>query len=157
MRESGYQVADTSNGRCTVTNFPVAEISVTYNTAESNKAVAEFMQAQWKQNLGITVPLKNMEWKTFLPVRKAVDYDGMARAGWVGDYMDPNTFLKLFYWTEQRQLNRLLRSGSSIKCWNAANSETDAQKRFELLARAEFHMMQSQPIAPLQDAGDELD
>ena len=33
---------------------------------------------------------------------------------------------------------------------NAANSETDAQKRFELLARAEFYMMQSQPVAPLQ-------
>jgi len=33
---------------------------------------------------------------------------------------------------------------------NAANSETDAEKRYELLARAEFYMMQSQPIAPLQ-------
>lgn len=149
LKESGYTVADKPDGRCAVSNFPVGEISVTYNTAESNKAAAEFMQAQWKQNLGITVPLKNMEWKTFLPVRKAVEYDGMARAGWVGDYMDPNTFLKLFYGPDNDsstgyydpQFDRML---------NAANSETDAQKRFELLARAEFHMIQSQPIAPLQ-------
>lgn len=149
LRESGYQVADEANGRCKVSNFPVEEISVTYNTAESNKAAAEFMQAQWKQNLGITVPLRNMEWKTFLPLRKAVNYDGMARAGWVGDYMDPNTFLKLFYGLNNDsstgyydpQFDRML---------IAANSETDAQKRFELLARAEFYMMQSQPIAPLQ-------
>jgi oligopeptide transport system substrate-binding protein len=149
MRESGYQVADTSNGRCTVSNFPVEEISVTYNTAESNKAVAEFMQAQWKQNLGITVPLKNMEWKTFLPVRKAVDYDGMARAGWVGDYMDPNTFLKLFYGPDNDSSTGYY-DPQFDKMLNAANSETDPQKRFELLARAEFYMIQSQPIAPLQ-------
>lgn len=149
MRESGYQVQDTEGGRCRVTNFPVEEISITYNTAESNKAVAEFIQAQWKQNLGITVPLKNMEWKTFLPVRKAVDYQGMARAGWVGDYMDPNTFLILFYgpnndsstgWYDPK-FDRML---------VAANSETDSQKRLELLARAEFFMLQSQPVVPLQ-------
>ncbi len=149
LRESGYQVADKADGRCAVSNFPVAEISVTYNTAESNKAAAEFMQAQWKQNLGITVPLKNMEWKTFLPVRKAVDYDGMARAGWVGDYMDPNTFLKLFYGPDNDSSTGYY-DPQFDKMLNAANSETDAQKRFELLARAEFYMMQSQPVAPLQ-------
>ncbi len=149
MRESGYQVADTSNGRCAVSNFPVEEVSITYNTAESNKAAAEFIQAQWKQNLGITVPLKNMEWKTFLPVRKAVEYDGMARAGWVGDYMDPNTFLKLFYGPNNDSSTGYY-DPKFDRMMDAANSETEPQKRLELLARAEFYMMQSQPIAPLQ-------
>ncbi|GIU81429.1 MAG: hypothetical protein KatS3mg006_0493 [Pyrinomonadaceae bacterium] len=149
MREAGYQVRDKENGRCEVLNFPADEVSVTYNTSESNKAVAEFMQAQWKQNLGITVQLRNMEWKTFLPTRKALDYKGMARAGWVGDYMDPNTFLKLFYgpdndsstgWYDPK-FDRML---------DEANSETDPEKRFELLARAEFYMLQAQPVIPLQ-------
>ena len=36
------------------------------------------------------------------------------------------------------------------KMLNAANSETNPQKRYELLARAEFYMMQSQPVVPLQ-------
>ena len=58
---------------------------------------AEFVQAQWKQNLGITVPLKNMEFRTFLPLLNKVDYEGFARRGWVGDYMDPYTFLSLYY------------------------------------------------------------
>lgn len=149
MRESGYQVQDREDGRCTVTNFPIEEMSVTYNTAESNKAVAEFLQAQWKQNLGLTVPLKNMEWKTFLPVRKAVDYQGMARAGWVGDYMDPNTFLKLFYGPNNDSSTGYY-DPKFDQMMNQANSETDPQKRLELLARAEFYMMQSQPVAPWQ-------
>ena len=38
-----------------------------------------------------------MEWKTYLKFRSAVEYKGMARAGWVGDYMDPYTFLSQFY------------------------------------------------------------
>ena len=41
--------------------------------------------------------LKNMEWKTFLVTRAELDYKGIGRAGWVGDYMDPYSFLNLFY------------------------------------------------------------
>jgi oligopeptide transport system substrate-binding protein len=43
----------------------VDQVEYIYNTQESNKAMAEWMQAQWKQNLGITDQLRNMEWKTF--------------------------------------------------------------------------------------------
>jgi oligopeptide transport system substrate-binding protein len=149
MREAGYQVQDTDGGRCRVTNFPVEEMNVTYNTAESNKAVAEFLQAQWKQNLGITIPLRNMEWKTFLKERKEVNYMGMARAGWVGDYMDPNTFLKLFYGSNNDSSTGYY-DPKFDEMMDKANSETDPQKRLELLARAEFYMMQSQPVAPWQ-------
>lgn len=149
MRESGYQVQDTEGGKCKVTNFPVEEVNVTYNTAESNKAAAEFLQAQWKQNLGITVPLRNMEWKTFLKERKDVNYMGMARAGWVGDYMDPNTFLKLFYGPNNDSSTGYY-DPKFDDMMDAANSERDPQKRLELMARAEFYMMQSQPVAPWQ-------
>jgi len=31
--------------------------------------MAEYMQAQWKQNLGITVPVRAMEFKTFVDAR----------------------------------------------------------------------------------------
>ena len=33
-------------------NFPRAPLEILYNTTESNKQTAEFVQAQWKQNLG---------------------------------------------------------------------------------------------------------
>ena len=36
------------------------------------------MQAQWKQNLGITVMLSNMESKTYMAARAKLDYKGFA-------------------------------------------------------------------------------
>lgn len=151
MKEAGYTVK--MNGeKCDVTDFPGDDIQLSYNTAESNKQVAEFVQQQWKQNLGITVQLKNMEWKTYLKYRSAVEYKGMARAGWVGDYMDPYTFLSQFYSPK---------NDSSTGWWDpkydemldAANNTKDLTKRFEKMAEAEFYMLQNQPVIPLSTNG----
>ncbi|MCI1209789.1 MAG: peptide ABC transporter substrate-binding protein [Treponema sp.] len=73
-------------------NFPV--MTVIYNTNEGHKKIAEYVQQEWKKNLGIDVQLQNMEWATFLDKRQANDFQ-IARAGWVGDYQDPSNFLEL--------------------------------------------------------------
>lgn len=147
LAEAGFAVSG-SEGAYNCPGFPVDKVNINYNTAESNKAVAEFIQAQWKQNLGITVPLKNMEFKTFLPMLNKVEYEGFGRRGWIGDYMDPFTFLGLFYtktndgatgWWKKEFDDLLTKS----------NVELDEQKRYELMAEAEFMMMQEQPVIPL--------
>jgi oligopeptide transport system substrate-binding protein len=152
MKEAGYQVQPGDGGKCKVTNFPADKMTLTYNTSESNKQVAEFVQAQWKQNLGIEVQIKNMEWKTFLPYRSKIEYTGAGRAGWVGDFVDPYTFLSQFY-TKQND--------SSTGWWNPkydallekANKTADPTERFRILAEAEFMMMQEQPVIPLVTSG----
>ncbi|MGX8678439.1 MAG: peptide ABC transporter substrate-binding protein [Sphaerochaetaceae bacterium] len=73
--------------------FPT--ITILYNTSDSHKAIAEFIQQEWKTNLGINVELVNQEWATYLSNRNAGNFM-VARAGWVGDYQDPNTFLDMF-------------------------------------------------------------
>ncbi|MGI8543746.1 MAG: peptide ABC transporter substrate-binding protein [Aridibacter sp.] len=151
MEKAGYTVK--KNGeKCKVTDFPADDIQLSYNTAESNKQVAEFIQAQWKQNLGITVQLKNMEWKTYLPYRSSIEYTGMARAGWVGDFMDPYTFLSQFYSPK---------NDSSTGWWDpkfdemldAANNTKDPTARLEKLAEAEFYLLQDMPVIPLAAQG----
>ncbi len=152
MKKAGYTVQPKDGGKCKVTDFPATEMSISYNTAESNKQVAEFVQAQWKQNLGVEIQIKNMEWKTYLPYRSKVEYTGAARAGWVGDYVDPFTFLSQFY-TQNND--------SSTGWWNEkydqllerANNTADPTKRFELLAEAEFMMLEDQPVIPLATQG----
>jgi oligopeptide transport system substrate-binding protein len=129
-------------------SFPVGDVMITYNTSESNKSTAEFAQAQWKQNLGITVQLKNMEQKTWLPMMNKLEYQGFGRRGWVGDYMDPYTFLYLYYspqnagatgWWDPK-FDRML---------DEANNTVDPQARLEKLAAAELYMMQQQIVVPL--------
>ncbi|HKL58805.1 MAG TPA: peptide ABC transporter substrate-binding protein, partial [Sphaerochaeta sp.] len=73
--------------------FPT--FSILYNTDEGHKQAAEFIQQEWKNNLGINVTLENQEWQTYLSNRNQGNFT-VARAGWVGDYSDPNTFLDMF-------------------------------------------------------------
>ncbi|MCI0342143.1 MAG: peptide ABC transporter substrate-binding protein [Planctomycetales bacterium] len=71
------------------------KIEILYNTLESHKTVAEAIADMWQQNLGITVGLHNAEWKVYLDQVDRIDYH-IARAGWIGDYLDPNTFLDMW-------------------------------------------------------------
>ena len=145
LAEAGYRDA---TGQYDPVTFPIGDVELTYNTTERNRQIAEYVQAQWKQNLGLTVPLKNMEWKTFLDHRAKLEYKGVARSGWVGDYMDPNTFLELFTtrtgdngtgWYDQKYVDTL----------KAANRETDPAKRYAMMAQAEKMLLDAQPVIPL--------
>jgi oligopeptide transport system substrate-binding protein len=147
LAEAGYTVTEHDDGSFTCSGFPV-DVEFIYNTQESNRAMGEFMQGQWKQNFGITVSLRNMEWKTFVDVRSKLEYKGFSRSGWSADYMDPFTFLSLFYtqggsnytgWWDQKYVDML----------DEANRTLDKQKRYELLGRAEKFLIDAQPVIPL--------
>ena len=140
MSEAGYKVIPTTGGRCRVENFPIDKVSILYNTTESNKAVQEFIQAQWKQNLGLTVPLKNQEWKTFLVTRNNLEYDSNARGAWVGDYMDPFAFLSLHY-GEKNEGATGWHDDKYDKMCDEGNRTADPAKRYEILAGADFCML----------------
>lgn len=148
IKKAGYTVVPARDGRCRVKDFPVGDVNITYNTKEEHKQVAEFVQAQWKQNLGIEVQIKNLEWKTYLEHRGKVQYKGAIRAGWVGDYIDPYTYSQFFYST---------RNDSGTGWWNAeydqlirkANSTRDPERRLEILAEAEYLVLADQPVIPL--------
>jgi oligopeptide transport system substrate-binding protein len=147
LAEAGFPVQE-SGGKFSCPSFPADKIAISYNTQESNRQIAEFIQAQWKQNLGITVPLKNMEFKTFLPMRNRLEYEGFAQSLWSGDYVDPYTFLGLHYGKNNNGA-----SGFYDPKYDAmldeANSELNPAERYKKLARAEFYLMEQQPVVPL--------
>ena len=145
LAEAGYRDA---NGAYDPATFPISLVELTYNTSERNRQIAEFVQAQWKQNLQLTVPIKNMEWKTFLDHRAKLEYRGMARAGWVGDYMDPYTFLDLFS-TKFGDNGTGWSPPEYVRAVHSANREHDPMKRYQMLARAEKMLLDAQPIIPL--------
>lgn len=148
LGEAGFPVSG-SEGNWSCDSFPVDQVGILYNTNDNNKSIAEFIQAQYKQNLGITLQLKNEEWKTFLNTRKNLDYGGLGRAGWIGDYMDPLSFLKLFY-GKNNDSSTGWYNPKFDKLIDDANKQADPAKRFELMALAEFMVMQDQPVLPWQ-------
>jgi oligopeptide transport system substrate-binding protein len=148
LGDAGFPVTKNDDGfECK--SFPVAQVEYIFNTNSSNKAMAEFMQAQWKQNLGITVPLRSMEFKTYMPARTKLEYKGFAVGLWSADYMDPFTFLGIF--TTPRGVN-----GTGwydldyVAMLDEANRTLDHQKRYELLAKAEKYLLDAQPVIPIE-------
>jgi oligopeptide transport system substrate-binding protein len=149
LGEAGYPVTKKADGTYECKSFPVDQVDYNFNTQSSNKSMAEFMQAQWKQNLGVTVPLKSTEFKTFMAMRSKLEYKGFALGIWGADYMDPFTFLSLFYtptgdqgsgWWDEKYADML----------DEANRTLDKQKRYELLAKAEKFLLDAQPLIPIE-------
>ena len=68
------------------------KMQIRYNTSENHKNTAVAIQEQLKP-LGVEVTLLNTDTKTHYEfLEQKGDYD-VARAGWIADYKDPETFL----------------------------------------------------------------
>ena len=125
--------------------LPPFELS--YNTSEGHKKVAEALQAMWKKALGIEIQLLNMEWKVFLSTISNGDYS-IARAGWIGDYVDANTFLHLWRTGD----------GNNLTGWSNADYDLSLQlaeqsleplERFTHFQKCEDLLADEVPILPL--------
>ncbi len=125
--------------------FP--RIEILYNTEESHRTIAELVRKQWQEGLGIEVRTRNQEWGTFLNSTHQLQFD-VCRRAWIGDYIDPNTFLDM--WVTGGGNNETGYSNPDYdKLIGEAGKETDAQKRLDLLLKAERILMDELPIVPI--------
>ena len=117
-----------------------------YNSEGQHKDICQIIQQNWAE-IGVNVELTNQEWAVFLNTRQQGDYE-IARHGWVGDYIDPMTFLDL--WTTDGGNNDAGFSNAEYdELIAAAKVETDSDKRNELLRQAEDILMDEMPILPI--------
>ncbi len=73
--------------------FP--KLGIVFNTRDDHRQIAELVAAQLQENLGVEVTPYNQEWQSYLATVRTGEYD-LARAAWIGDYVDPNTFLDMW-------------------------------------------------------------
>jgi len=73
-------------------NFPVLEFKT---NPGSGVIIAEAVQQMWKENLNIDMIITQEDWSVFQKNRQTKNYV-VCRADWIGDYLDPMTFLQLF-------------------------------------------------------------
>ncbi|MBA3707946.1 MAG: peptide ABC transporter substrate-binding protein [Planctomycetes bacterium] len=135
-------------GRPSFKTKPFPPVELLYNTSENNKAIAEAIVSQWKDALGVTVTLRNSEWKVYLADMDALKFD-VCRGSWVGDYNDANTFLDMF----------VTNGGNNRTGWSntdydrlvgESQREGDPAKRLVLLQRLERILVEEQfPIMPI--------
>ena len=125
--------------------FP--ETGLLYNTLESHKQLALAITDMWRENLGLNIQPYNQEWRVFLKSENSMEYQIM-RQGWIGDYLDPNSFLDLFL-TGGGNNNTGWSNAAYDNLIKSAAKEHDAGKRFQLLREAEAILIDEQPIIPI--------
>ena len=122
-------------------------LEILYNTHEQHKAVAELVRKQWQRELGITVTLRNEAWPAYQDRLRMIRYD-VGRQAWIGDYIDPNTFLDLFVSdNENNQTNWADDHYDELIA--AAERESDQEKRLAILREAEEMLMDEMPLVPI--------
>lgn len=140
-------------------------IEILYNTSEDHAAIAEMIQQQLRKTLNIDVRLRNEEWNSYLISVNQLQYD-LGRAGWIGDYVDPNTFLDMFIsdgtnnqtgWRHD-EYTRLIEDATSaisaterdtVSIAVGATGPAAIPARLDLLHQAEAILMDELPIVPL--------
>jgi oligopeptide transport system substrate-binding protein len=136
LAEAGYP-----NGE----GFPRVELL--FNTSEGHRKIAEAIVEMWAKHLNIKPVLDNTEWKVFLDRQSHLDYD-VSRSGWLGDYLDPLTFLELF-----RTGNGNNDSGWSNPRYDAlieaAFVAPSPDEHYRLMREAEAILVEDMPIAPV--------
>tara|TARA_R110002049_G_scaffold4601_5_gene32046 strand:+ start:72741 stop:74678 length:1938 start_codon:yes stop_codon:yes gene_type:complete len=125
----------------------IPKMTMLYNTSEGHRAIAEVIQQQLQNNLNVKVELQNMEWGSFLDKTTQKDYD-IARAGWIADYPDPNTFLDMWV-TDGPQNNTNWSNAEYDGLIIAAGREADQSKRMKLLQQAEQIWVDEMPVIPI--------
>ncbi|MDD4503593.1 MAG: peptide ABC transporter substrate-binding protein [Clostridiaceae bacterium] len=135
LAETGFKAEDFS------------KFSILYNTMEAHKKIAQAVQEMWRSNLGIELQLENVDFQVKLDREKAGDYQ-ISRAGWIGDYIDPMTFIDL--WVSDGAFNDAKYSNAEYdKLVLEAKGTTDQKIRMENMRKAENMLMADMPVLPV--------
>ncbi len=123
-------------------------VEVRYNTSENHKKLAIAVAAMWKQALGVKTRLVNEEWKVFLENRKQKQVTQVFRAGWIGDYNDPYTFMEILH--SKHGLNDSAYYNPEYDALlRQASMEGDPKKRFAIMRQAEELILRDHPVMPI--------
>jgi len=104
----------------------------------------EYLEAQWRENLGVDILLERVEWATLLDrLRKGLPR--MFSLAWIADYPDPDNFLRVgFPWEatgwRNEAYDRLVEEARRVR---------DQAARMKLYRQADRILVEETAIMPL--------
>jgi oligopeptide transport system substrate-binding protein len=112
---------------------------------EYQPRLAEVLQAQWKKELGVNLTITPLEQKTWVQNQQTLNYT-LSGAGWIGDFVDPVTFLDLF----------VSGGGNNWTGWASPayddlirHAAADPVARLDYFQQAEALLLEQAPVAPV--------
>jgi oligopeptide transport system substrate-binding protein len=125
----------------------IPPIELLFNTSENHKIIAEAVQQMWRQQLNIEARLVNQELKVYYDTRRQMNYQ-VIRSTWIGDYVDPNSFLNL--WATNGPNNETGWSNPAYDHLLAEAAQTnDRAARYRAFQKAEAILLDEAPILPV--------
>jgi oligopeptide transport system substrate-binding protein len=121
------------------------KVEISYNTSENHKATSTAIADMWKQALGVETTLINRDAAShYAYLRQKGDYD-LARAGWIADYNDAESFLGLMKSNNEGFNYANFANAEYDRLMEESYKEIDPEKRAELLMEAEEIILEEIP------------
>jgi len=130
LAEAGYP-----GGR----GFPIVDALAFHGT----EPAVEYLQAQWRESLGVEIPWESMEWSLFLD-RLDREPPHTWLTGWAADYPDPDNFLRASHIRRHTQWQNEAYDGLVEE----ARGVPDQGKRMKLYQEADRILIEEAAIMP---------
>jgi peptide/nickel transport system substrate-binding protein/oligopeptide transport system substrate-binding protein len=124
----------------------VSYLYVTGSTA--SQQLAEALQAQWQQALGVNVALKGEDFNTYLSDSGSGNYI-ISRFGWLDDYPDAQDFLTLLFDTKAQYNSQGASVPAADALMEAADANSNQAQRITNYNQAEQMLINQVATCPL--------
>jgi len=124
------------------------DITLTYGTASRSHRIAQCIQQQWFENLGLLVKLEALEPKVLLDHLSNKNFH-LACSDWIADYNDPISFLEIFKNKSVGTNNTGWESPAYMQAIADSYTQASLAERLDLLKTSEEIIMNEMPIIPV--------
>lgn len=126
---------------------PFPPFSILHQNVDDRRMAVDAVREMWKKYLGIEGKNNPQNWDNYIKGRGKRDFQ-LSYGAWIGDYVDPSTFLELFVSNNPQNY-----SGWSNASYDAlvekAKNTIDTAKRMELFRQAEAILLEEAPAIPV--------
>lgn len=124
------------------------ELKFQFSDTAGNRTIAQWLQGQIKDNLGVNLTLEPMESKAFQQMVNSENFT-WAWFGWGADYPDPDNWLPELFGTGAGNNHTGWSNAQFDALVTAAKAELDNTKRLQMLQDAHEMVMEDCPIATM--------
>jgi oligopeptide transport system substrate-binding protein len=130
----------------TKAQFPLLKYA--YSHGDLNHKLAQTLQQQWIEVLGVKVALDHTEHKILLDNLKTRSYD-LAQSFWMAQYNNPMNILERFKWKSNAKNYPGWEHPEYIRLLDQANTSSSSEEMAQALNAAEALLMEEMPLTPL--------
>lgn len=119
-----------------------------YPSGSRTNMIAQFLQQQWKENLGVEIDLFPQEWRVYLKARFQGEFP-IFQQNWLADYPDAMNFLEIFTCSNEQNTPHMCNKTYDALLSQSARVQSE-EERQKLFKEAEKILLQQEAaIIPL--------